>query len=138
MRNLILAGSALALAACAQPAQKEAPKAAAAPQPPGEIVLQVSKIEAESRALMHELAARCWLDGIVQGAQLIIKPDGNFVIVGDTQDLVTAEYAGLKGAGSGWRISGTVLEDRERTRQLVQSVDRADSLGEIACPPVTG
>ena len=138
MRKVVLTIAAMALAACAQPVQKEPPEAAAALPPPAEIVVQVSKIGPESHELIHALAARCWLDGIVRGAQLIIKPDGNLVIVGDTSDLLVAEYAGLKGSGTGWRLTGDVMEDRERALQLVRSVDRADSTGETACPIAAG
>ena len=138
MRKAVFPVFALALAACAQPTKKEAPQVEAPPPPPAEIVVQVSKVGQEARDLMHELAARCWLDGIVQGAQLIIKPDGNLVIVGDTRDLLSAEYVGLKGTGTGWRLTGAVLEDPDRTRAVVRSVDQADGTGETACPPATG
>lgn len=138
MRKAILVLSALALAACAQPAKKEAPVAETPPPPPAEIVVKVSKIGQEARDLMQELAVRCWLDGIVQGAQLIVKPDGNLVIVGDTRDLLAAEYLGLRGTGTGWRLTGAVLEDPDRLRELVRSVDKADRTGETACPPNVG
>ena len=138
MRKLILVLAALTLAACAQPAQKEAPKAETAPTQPAEVVVLVSKSGQEARDLIHELAARCWLDGIVRGAQLIVKPDGNLVIVGDTKDLLVAEYIGPKGSRTRWRLTGTVIEEPERTRQLVQSIDKADNTGETACPRATG
>lgn len=138
MRKPTLVLAALTLSACALPAQKEVPKAETAPAQPAEIVVLVSKSGQEARDLMHELAARCWLDGIVQGAQLIVKPDGNLVIVGDTKDLLAAEYVGPKGSRTRWRLTGAVIEEPERTRQLVRSIDMADNTGETACPRATG
>ena len=132
MRFLVIAACVLA-ASCQQAARSPA----SVPPPAGpEVVVLVSKTGQPARDLMHELAARCWLDGVVGGAQLIVKPDGNLIIVGDTRDLLAADYIGLKGARSRWRLSGHVIRDPGITRQLLQTLDRAVKTGDTFCPRI--
>ena len=122
----------LSLAACQQPIRESTPKV---PPPVGpEIVVLVSATGQPARDLMHELAARCWLDGVVRGAQLIVKPDGNLIIVGDTRDLLAADYIGLKGPRSRWRLSGEAIRDERTARRLVQTLDEAVLTGNTTCP----
>ena len=136
-RSLLIAAALLAGCAEAPPVPSKAPEPAARAEPAG-IVVQVSQTGQPARDLMHRLAAECWLDGVVRGAQLIVKPDGNLVIVGETQDLVAANYVGLKGTSSRWRLTGTAVSDPALSRRLVQTVDRANRTGETACPIATG
>lgn len=98
------------------------------------IVVLVSATGQPARDLIHNLAAQCWLDGVVRGAQMIVKPGGNVEIVGDRYLLVAADYVGLKGARSRWRLTGTALRDPVQRTRLVQTLDLAVKTGQTACP----
>ena len=133
MRMVAILG-ALLLAACQPvPLPTASTPNPGAPKGP-EIVVLVAKTGQPARDLMHHIAARCWLDGIVRGAQLIVKPGGNLIIVGDTTDLLAADYLGLKGNRSRWRLSGDVIRNRAKTQALVRTLDRAVRTGQTACP----
>lgn len=132
MRALLIA-AACALAAC-QPAPIPQPVKTQNPREDASIVVLVSRTGQPARDLIHELAARCWLDGVVRGAQLIVKPGGNIEIVGDRDLLVAADYIGLKGARSRWRLTGVSIRDPQQTRRLVQTLDHAVKTGDTFCP----
>lgn len=132
MRALLIAPI-FALAAC-QAAPIPKPVKTQSPREDASIVVLVSRTGQQARDLMHELAARCWLDGVVRGAQLIVKPGGNIEIVGDRELLVAADYIGLKGARSRWRLTGVSIRDPQQTRRLVQTLDHAVKTGDTFCP----
>ena len=100
------------------------------------VTVLVSATGQRARDLMHHVAARCWLDGVVRGAQMILKPGGNIEIVGDKYLLVAADYAGLKGARSRWKLTGTALRDPVKRARLVETLDLAVKTGQTACPPL--
>ena len=125
-----------ALTGCAE-SGKPVTTPAPAKSDPG-IMVTVAGNDASAREMMHQLAVECWLDGIVGGAQLFIKRDGNLVIVGETDDLVAANFIGLKGDNSRWRLTGKSVEDPEIAHQLLQSIERANQTGETSCPRATG
>ncbi|MEM1300137.1 MAG: hypothetical protein AAGH68_12765 [Pseudomonadota bacterium] len=135
MMRFALLAAMLLIAACAnrpapQPAKIQHPEEAES------IVVLVSKTGQPARDLMHFLAASCWLDGVVRGAQLIVKPGGNIEIVGDKYLLVAADYLGLKGARSRWKLTGAALRDPYQRRRLVETLDRAVKTGDTTCPPI--
>ena len=137
MRLFLALLTTLALAGCLRPIQ------AALPSDPGpakgpEIVVLVSKTGQAARTLMHDVAVNCWLDGIVAGAQMIVKPGGNIQIVGETTTLIAADYLNLKGGRSRWRLSGTAIADRYKPQRLVQSIDTAVKTGVTSCPSIVG
>ena len=126
----------LVIAAC-QPLK---PRTGTAPKPQEEgVVVQISATGQRGRDLMHEVAARCWLDGVVRGAQLIIWPDGNTLeIAGETQALVRAKYIGLAGRNGRWRLTGVSVRNPAQQARLVQTLDRAVKTGDTACPMIVG
>lgn len=136
MRQIVLVLVALTLAGCMRPVQPTAkPRPAVGP----EIVVLVSSTGQEARTLIEHVAARCWLDGIVRGAQLIVnRQTGNVIIVGDTTDLLAADFLRPRGGRSRVRLSGPVVADPIKRRRLVQSLDKAVLTGETGCPIATG
>ena len=103
------------------------------------VVVQISATGKRGRDLMHEVAARCWLDGVVRGAQLIIWPDGNTLeIAGETQALVRAKFIGLAGRNGRWHLTGISVNNPSTQARLVATLDRAAKTGETACPIATG
>lgn len=137
MRLFFALTAVLALAGCLRPIQAALPPDPGPPKGP-EIVVLVSKTGQAARTLMHDVAVNCWLDGIVAGAQMIVKPGGNIQIVGDTTTLVAADYLNIKGGRTRWRLSGTAIADSLKTRQLVQSIDTAVKTGVTSCPRIVG
>ena len=136
MRFLLIA-AVMGLTAC-QMARAPQPAKIVHPQEDHSITVLVSATGQTARDLIHEVAARCWLDGVVRGAQLIVKPGGNVEIVGDRYLLVAADYVGLKGARSRWKLTGTAVRDPGKRARLVQTLDRAVKTGETSCPILAG
>ncbi len=132
MRLFLALLTTLALAGCLRPIQANLPRDPGPAKGP-EIVVLVSKTGQAARTLMHDVAVHCWLDGIVVGAQMIVKPGGNIIIVGDRDNLIAADYLGLKGSTQplapvwhGHRRSGQNPEDRPLHRH--RGEDRRDLL----------
>ncbi|MEM7211359.1 MAG: hypothetical protein AAF479_05585 [Pseudomonadota bacterium] len=123
------------LSAC-QTARLPAPAKINHPEEDHSVTVLVSATGQRARDLIHEVAARCWLDGVVAGAQLIVKPGGNVEVVGDKYLLVAADYAGLKGARSRWKLTGTAVRDPAKRARLVETLDFAARTGETACPSI--
>ncbi|MEL7469210.1 MAG: hypothetical protein AAFN27_12200 [Pseudomonadota bacterium] len=136
MRFLAL-GLIVALAAC-QTARIPPPAKIQYPEENNSIVVLVAATGQRARDLIHNVSARCWLDGVVAGAQLIVKPTGNVEIVGDKYLLVAADYAGLRGARSRWKLTGTALKDPVQRARLVETLDQAVKTGETSCPSIVG
>ncbi|MEM7059615.1 MAG: hypothetical protein AAF557_18680 [Pseudomonadota bacterium] len=131
MRLLLLLACFVAVAAC-QPVK---PRSTAAKAPVDGVVVQISATGQRGRDLMHEVAARCWLDGVVGGAQLIIWPDGNTLeIAGETQKLVRAEYVGRAGRNGRWHLTGQSVNNPAQRARLVQTLDLAVKTGDTSCP----
>ena len=132
MRAALLMIAAVTVAACQPIAAVRKPPP---PKPEGpSIVVLVSKTGQPARDLMHVLGARCWLDGVVRGANMIVKPSGNLEIVGDTELLVAAEFVGNKGARSRWRLTGVSIGDPVKRARLVETLDKAVKTGDTFCP----
>ncbi len=63
-----------------------------------------------------------------------MKPSGNIEIVGDKYLLVAADYVGLNGARSRWKLTGTAIADPVQRDRLVATLDLAARTGQTACP----
>lgn len=122
------------LAACQTIGPAPQPAKVQHPVEDASVVVLVSATGQPARDLIHEVAARCWLDGVVRGAQLIVKPGGNVEIVGDRYLLVAADYVGLKGARSRWKLTGTAMRDPIQRARLVETLDIAVKTGKTSCP----
>lgn len=135
----LAAAAAMALSACAQlplPSGAERPTTIGRAAGP-EIVVRFSSRGQNARTLLEQLAASCWLDGIVRGAQLIVdRNSGNVVIVGETTDLLAADFLRPKDGRSRIRLSGPVIGDRIKADKLVATLDRAVKTGQTTCPPI--
>jgi len=120
----------LVLAAC-QPIQHSRPL----PPPEGpSILVKVGTTGPAARQFLHNVAASCWLDGVVRGANMIVAPDGTIEIVGDYDLLVAAHFVRREGAASIWRLSGQSIGDPARRAKLVETLDRAVRTGQTRCP----
>lgn len=108
------------------------------PQEDNSVVVLLSATGQRARDIVHDVAVRCWLDGVVAGAQLIVKPSGNVELVGDTYLLVAADFVGLKGARSRWKLTGTAIKDPQKRARLVQTLDNAVKTGQTSCPSIVG
>lgn len=119
-------------------AQRPAPQPAKInyPEEAESLVVLVERTGQPARDLIHNLAAGCWLDGVVQGAQLIVKPSGNIEIVGDRYLLVAADYLGRQGVRTRWKLTGTALRDPVQRDRLVETLDQAARTGRTACPRI--
>lgn len=136
MRSLILIAVAV-LSACQPVALRPTapPKAPIGP----EIVVRFSSSGQSARDLLERVAAQCWLDGIVRGAQMIVdRNSGNIIIVGDTSDLLAADFLRPIDGRSRIRLSGPIVADRLKADRLVQTLDRAVKTGNTSCPIATG
>ena len=99
MRLILIPLLALVLSAC-QTIQARAPQQV--PQASGpEVVVLMSRTGQPARDLLEQVAASCWLDGVVRGAQMIVdRQSGRLIIVSDTEDLLAADFIGVKGGRS--------------------------------------
>jgi hypothetical protein len=132
------AASALALLARAGGAL---PGPSAPPQPPlgPEIVVRLDEIGQPARNLVEQVAAQCWLDGIVRGAAMVVdRQTGRVIIVSDTEDLLAADFLRSDRGISRVRLSGPVIADPLKTQRLVETLDLAVRTGETSCPLATG
>lgn len=126
------------LAVAAGCAQRPAPQPAKinSPEEAESLVVLVDRTGQSARDLVHDVAVRCWLDGVVQGAQLIVKPSGNIEIVGDRDLLVAADYLAQQGPRTRWKLTGTALRDPVQRERLVETLDEAGRTGRTACPRI--
>lgn len=133
MRLLLVLG--LVLAGCA-PGGLPGPQRESLPQAAGpEIIVRFSTRGPRARALLEEVAARCWLDGIVRGAQMIVdRQTGAVIIVGDTNDLLSAQFLSPRNGRSRVRLTGPVIGIQTKADALVRTLDRAVKTGETFCP----
>jgi hypothetical protein len=113
----------------------------APPKPPigPAIVIRLSESGQPARDLLERVAARCWLDGIVRGAAMVVdRQTGRVIIVSDTDDLLAADFLAPEGGRGRVRLSGPVIADPAKTQRLVETLDLAVRTGETSCPIATG
>lgn len=100
-----------------------------------EIVVRFDSGRQAPRYLVERVAARCWLDGVVGGAQMIVnRQTGGIIIVGETTDLLAADFLEPRDGRSRVRLSGPVIAEPAKKSRLVTTLDRAARTGETACP----
>jgi len=133
IRALAIAGL---LSGCVSiPQAVKPPKPAIGP----DLIVQVSSTGQKARTLIEHVAARCWLDGIVGGAAMVVdRQTGRVIIVSDTEDLLAADFLRPAGGRSRVRLSGPVISDPAKARRLVQTLDHAVKTGDTACPVLQG
>lgn len=138
--------AALLLAGCAVPAEDASPPAARAaglPAPsltakPG-LPLALPRTGLAARTLLEEVAARCWLDGIVRGGSMVVdRQTGRIIITSDTADLLVADIVSAGDGTSIVRLTGPAADDPTMAVQLSEALQRAVDTGETACPPLVG
>lgn len=139
IRAMTMAAS-LATAACMPPPPAGGPDTSALRPAIGpEIIVSFDPGRQASRYLVERVAARCWLDGVISGAQMIVnRQTGNLVIVGDTRDLLAADFLEPQGGFSRVRLSGPMIADPVKKNRLVAALVRAARTGETACPITDG
>jgi hypothetical protein len=151
IRALILA-AALAVAGCANDGvmgqggagdpvagRDKAGATAVRPAIGSEIVVSFDPGRQAPRYLLERVASRCWLDGIVRGANMIVNRDtGNLTIVDDKIDLLAADFLEPRDGKARLRLSGPVIDDPEKKTRLVTSLERAARGGETGCPIAAG
>ena len=69
-----------------------------------------------------------------RGANLIVKPTGDLIIVSDTETLVAADFIGNSSGRSRWRLSGQSVADPFTQARLVETLDLAVRTGQTDCP----
>ena len=138
IRTLTLV-AAIAVTACGPLPGLKRPAPDVRPAIGPEVVVRFNAGRRAPRLLLESVAARCWLDGVVRGAQMIVnRQTGNIIIVGDTTDLLAADFLPAQRGTSRVRLSGPVIAAPAKTAKLVASLDRAARTGETACPIATG
>lgn len=126
----------LALGACAAPPPPEP----AAPAPDPGVSVLINATGQRARDQVHLLAVRCWRY-IAEGATgevLVDQSTGKVIVIGDAGTLIVADYDGLKGANSRWKLSGISIDDPDQARLIVRSVDQTNETGEFRCPGIDG
>ncbi len=122
------------LAACVETPAPTAPPPVVAQTEP-ELVIAFARTGQAARDLVHELAARCWLDGITRGSVLFVIPGtGEIRIAGETEVLLIASFLNPRDGQSRLRLTGTAIADPAMADRLVKSVETAVETGETACP----
>jgi hypothetical protein len=117
------------------------PDASAPAKPPigPEIVVRLDEHGQPARDLVEQVAARCWLDGILRGAAMVVdRQTGRVIIVSDTENLLAADFLTPKDGRSRVRLSGPVVADPTTQRRLVETLDLAVRTGKTDCPVATG
>ncbi len=127
-----------ALSACA-PIPLGGPVAPPRPAVGPEIIVRIPQRGQAARDLIEHVGARCWLDGVTRGAQMIVnRQTGRIVIVDDTKDLLAADFLRPKDGRSRIRLSGPAIGDPVKKQKIVASLDKAARTGETSCPIAAG
>lgn len=139
MTRFLAIGVIVALAACTplRPADV-APTTGARPAIGPEVIVRFSPGRRSPRALLEQVAARCWLDGVVRGAGMIVdRQTGRIVIAGETRQLLAADFLRPEDGKARIRLSGPVIADPNKQNRLVETLDLAARTGETGCPRIT-
>lgn len=101
--------------------------------------VRITQIGTEARTLIEALAARCWLDGIVRGAAMVVdRPNDRIIIDGDSETLLVAQFLPPRDGRTWIRLTGRATEDPQTALKIARSVDKAERTGETACPIAEG
>ncbi|MGF1554217.1 MAG: hypothetical protein ACFBWO_17195 [Paracoccaceae bacterium] len=139
----IAACAALSLAACAT--DDEAVVSGIPPQPLGyplapdpSMTVELDRSTPEAIPFVEEIAARCWLDGLVQADAMIVdRSSGRIVMTGETTDLLILDFLPVdEEALASLRLAGPVLVDETKTETMLHHLAHATREDEIICPPL--
>lgn len=134
-----LAGAALLLAACAMPAEEAVEVEPPAPAVnlsarPG-LPLALPRSGEAARTLVEQVAAGCWLDGVVRGGSMVVdRQTGRIIITSDTEDLLIADIV-PEGDNSIVRLTGPAAADPTVAVRLSETLQTAVETGETRCRP---
>lgn len=140
-RAALLAASLLP-AGCAVPVAEAPSPAASAPvanlgAEPG-LPLALARRGQAARTLVEQVAARCWLDGVVRGGSMVVdRQTGRVIITSETEDLLIADIV-PEGDSSIVRLTGPAVADPAMAVRLSETLQTAVDTGETSCPPVVG
>ena len=139
IRPLLTAFALVAAVAACSPIPISGPVAPLKPAVGPEIVVRIPQRGQAARDLIERVGARCWLDGVTRGHQMIVdRQTGRIVIVDETKDLLAADFLAPKDGRSRIRISGPVIADPVKKQKIVASLDKAARGGDTACPIAAG
>lgn len=139
MTRFLILASIAALAACTPLRPGDlGPTTGARPAIGPEVVVRFSPGRRSPRAILEQVAARCWLDGVVGGAGMVVdRQTGRIVIAGETRQLLAADFLRPEDGRSRVRLSGPIIADSIKQRRLVETLDLAARTGETGCPRIT-
>jgi len=123
----------LALSACATaPAEHATPTTTTTR--PAELRMTLERPEADARTLVEQVAARCWLDAELQANALIVdKQTGRMVVVGETEELLTARFSAIDAKNTRLSLTGPAIDDTALATRLMTHLRIAEDTGETAC-----
>ncbi|MEM6679058.1 MAG: hypothetical protein AAF675_14430 [Pseudomonadota bacterium] len=132
----------LGLSACADGALYETTDIPPGPPPyplaeGPEITLELGLPTPDAKPFVEEVAARCWLDGVLQADAMIVeRASGRIVLTGASEDLLVVDFIpyGVPENLARLRLSGAAMTNEEQSRRLIEHLERAERGGEIACP----
>ncbi|MEM7176357.1 MAG: hypothetical protein AAGD47_16175 [Pseudomonadota bacterium] len=100
------------------------------PQMTVEIAMTGQKV----RDRVTQVGVNCWLDHVVQGAAMFSdERTGRLLIVGETDEIVSADFLSFGEAKSKLRLAGPAVGDTATLNRLLQTLDIAISTGETSC-----
>lgn len=110
----------------------------AEPTPDQGMRLALMQERAKAFAFVEALAARCWLDGVVGGAAMIVDRGAErLIIAGDTEELLEADL--VPGSDPAIvQITGRAVTNPRLQAQLRSTLAVAERTGETSCPPLQG
>ena len=130
--------AALGLAACTEADLERIPPGpppSPLPSDPAFLTLELNATPEEARPVVEEIAARCWLDGVVgAGTMLVDRDTGQILMSGETEDLLVVDFLPTTDLAR-MRLSGPVMADRAKQERLLMPLSTYDRTGEIECPP---
>ncbi|MEM6946102.1 MAG: hypothetical protein AAF565_20340, partial [Pseudomonadota bacterium] len=88
-----------------------------------ELTIELGLPTAEARPFVEEVAARCWLDGVLQADAMIVdRASGRIVMTGETADLLTVDFIPRPDPTqlASMRLSGPAISNEEQTRRLLE------------------
>ncbi|MEL6577328.1 MAG: hypothetical protein AAFQ81_15715 [Pseudomonadota bacterium] len=146
LRRLAIAGALLgSLAACGTDGGLYQPQDVPPGPPPyplaegSQLTVELGLAQPEAQLFVEEVAARCWLDGVLRADAMIVdRASGRIVMTGETDDLLIVDFIPRADsqALAALRLSGPAVTNEEQTRRLLEHLERAERTGEVACPPL--
>lgn len=131
MRALLLV---LLLAACAPSRVVTIPRAEVPPPVGPEIVVALGVTGQPARDLLEQVGSRCWLDGVLGGAEMVVqRSTGRVQINAPDRILLAGDFLEPRDGRARLRLSGPAVVDPAQRDRLVASLDQAVRTGQTAC-----